>query len=137
MYNGTDKLFFEVEYNTKSECSLVPEYSTLPARSMAQTLPCTIDLINSMRGALKVISTDSGALNHIVPRIFRRHAGTRWYTSRAHFKGRQPYLTGVVSHGMCACQIHNHTPLFSYCYKMKCTIPHRYMIDWSKQECNT
>jgi len=89
MYNGTDKLvFFEVEYNTKSERSVVPEQ----ARSMAQTLPCTIDLINSMRGALKVISTDSGALNHIVPRIFRRHAGTRWYTSRAHFKGRQPYL---------------------------------------------
>ena len=41
--------FFEVEYNTKSECSLVPEHSTLPARSTAQTLPCTIDLINSMR----------------------------------------------------------------------------------------
>lgn len=47
--NGTDKLFFEVEYNTKSECSLVPEHSTFPARSRAQTLPCTIDLINSMR----------------------------------------------------------------------------------------
>jgi len=70
MYNGTDKLFFfEVEYNTKSECSVVPEHCTLPARSMAQTLPWTIDLINSMRGTLKVISTDSGALNHIVPRI--------------------------------------------------------------------
>ena len=22
-------------------------------------------------------------------------------------------------------------------HKLKCTIPHRYMIDWSKQECNT